>query len=883
LALCADEISEAIRTPEKFEFPFPPYDIQYQFMTALFNALNNGQLGIFESPTGTGKSLSLICGALTWFVEYNKQRKSALEKLVKDDKTNEPDEDDWLSAASKKQEHNHKRFQAKQELDAIQKRQDKINKILERRKSLNLQAEEKNIDEFNQLFKEVNWMKKVLDKGFSKDGSGDEEFLLDDYESDNENKDDDYKEEEEADNRLKIIFCSRTHSQLTQFVREVKKSPFGNDVSLVSLASRNVMCINPNVNKLNSQAAINEKCLELGKKKSKTTKLDLDDKPVKKSKSGGCPYNRANGIEDLRDDAILGIHDIEDLVAAGKKSESCPYYASRGAVPLCEMIVLPYNTLLHAATRKAIGINLKNSVVIIDEAHNLLETISGIHSLSISGSQLASAYSQLTQYKQKYKARLKASNLLYIKQIQFVLASFIKYLGGIPGKEPGQTTSYVREETKMMDVSEFLVDTDVYNQNLIKLVKYCNTSQIPFKLQGFSEKYKTDEGANTEQPKTGVSAFLKNIKKNENTSTKENEKEINQQVVDENRKPGSSPLMGVVEFLNTLATNFADSKILVRKTPTLSGANIRFLLLDPASQFKEIVRDAHSVIVAGGTMQPIDEFKQQLFIAAGAKESRIMHFSCDHVVPGDHLLPLVLAQGPTNTKLDFSFQYRDTPQVLDELGRVLQNLVSVVPAGIVIFFPSYNYEEKVYGHLQKTGVLEKLQQKKSIFREPKGTGDSDKILAEYTRAVRISKDGANGQQTGAILMAVVGGKMSEGINFSDDLGRCVIMVGMPYPNMNTPELKEKMSFLNTHVGMIDGKQAGQVHYENLCMKAVNQSVGRAIRHKGDYAAIVFLDHRYSRANVQSQLPGWISRHVKIPPKFGPVLADIRKFFKSKNP
>ncbi len=39
----------------------------------------------------------------------------------------------------------------------------------------------------------------------------------------------------------------------------------------------------------------------------------------------------------------------------------------------------------------------------------------------------------------------------------------------------------------MMDVSEFLVDTDVYNQNLIKLVKYCNTSQIPFKLQGRCE------------------------------------------------------------------------------------------------------------------------------------------------------------------------------------------------------------------------------------------------------------------------------------------------------------------------------------------------------------------------------------------------------------
>jgi chromosome transmission fidelity protein 1 len=52
------------------------------------------------------------------------------------------------------------------------------------------------------------------------------------------------------------------------------------------------------------------------------------------------------------------------------------------------VIIVPYNTLLHKPTRESVGIRLKNAVVIVDEAHNLLDTISHIHSAEVRGDQL---------------------------------------------------------------------------------------------------------------------------------------------------------------------------------------------------------------------------------------------------------------------------------------------------------------------------------------------------------------------------------------------------------------------------------------------------------------------------------------------------------------
>lgn len=47
-------------------FPFEPYDLQKDYMEKVLECLQNETNGVLESPTGTGKTLSLLCSTLAW-------------------------------------------------------------------------------------------------------------------------------------------------------------------------------------------------------------------------------------------------------------------------------------------------------------------------------------------------------------------------------------------------------------------------------------------------------------------------------------------------------------------------------------------------------------------------------------------------------------------------------------------------------------------------------------------------------------------------------------------------------------------------------------------------------------------------------------------------
>lgn len=81
--------------------------------------------------------------------------------------------------------------------------------------------------------------------------------------------------------------------------------------------------------------------------------------------------------------------DIEDLVHLGDKLGTCPYYGSRSMVSAADLVVLPYQSLLSKSSRESLGLDLKNNIVIIDEAHNLADSIISMYDAKITISQVS--------------------------------------------------------------------------------------------------------------------------------------------------------------------------------------------------------------------------------------------------------------------------------------------------------------------------------------------------------------------------------------------------------------------------------------------------------------------------------------------------------------
>ncbi|KAK1434113.1 hypothetical protein QVD17_11031 [Tagetes erecta] len=861
-------------------FPYKPYSIQIDFMNALYDSLNKGGIAMLESPTGTGKTLSIICSALQWLFDRKQGQDdvSLVDKQLNGERLGSDDEPDWLR--SKEVESPKKKVKVKKRYGFRNKKRD------------GSELEESFRGFINQLREFEADLENGGDLGVKDDGDklDDMEFLVEEYESGDEKnelgmkkrggvccglsssdgEDEEFSDEdEEEETDLKIYFCSRTHSQLSQFVKELKKTVFANELRVACLGSRKNFCINEEVLKVENSSLINERCLDLQKnKKSQVSKMKNSGAGGRKRQtkaSSGCPMLSKRKLQkQFRNEMTeKGPLDIEDLVRLGGNLGTCPYYGSRNMVPAADLVVLPYQSILSKSSRESLGLSLKNSVVIIDEAHNLADSLISMYDSKVTLSQLELVNSSLEGYFQRFHNLLGSGNRRHIQTLMVLTRAFVQTLCNQDGPNLVKTSG---SECSLC-INEFVFSLNIDNINLVKLLQYIKDSNMIHKVSGYGDKIISLQNDNT----SIVSAFR-----------------------------------ALAGLLLSLTNHDSDGRIIIsRKKPKDSGQQggyLKYVMLTGEKIFHEIVNEAHAVVLAGGTLQPIEETRVRLF--PWLLPDQLHFFSCGHIISSDNILPISVSTGPSGQPFDFSYGSRSTSTMVGELGRLLCNLVTVVPQGIIVFFSSFDYEEHVYNAWEASGILGRMMKKKRVFREPRKNTEVETILKEYKESIDSPLGTTN---NGAVILAVVGGKISEGINFSDGLGRCIVMVGLPYPSPSDIELMERVKHIDCIGDPIKSsngtcfngdaqagfeilrscKHRGREYYENICMKAVNQSIGRAIRHIDDYAAILLVDTRYtldpSKNNFShptNKLPHWIkNRLVSKTTSYGDVHQLLHQFFK----
>ena len=327
-----------------------------------------------------------------------------------------------------------------------------------------------------------------------------------------------------------------------------------------------------------------------------------------------------------------------------------------------QLVVVPYNTLLDAGTRASCGIRLEGNVVVVDEAHNLLSSLAQVRELSLSGAQVAACNEQLRQYLKRYKSRLSSINLLQLSRLSFVLR----------GLEAAMEDTSA-QDGQLMSVPAFVSALRADNLNLTELHRHCTHSRLAYKLQGFtrsfSSSFHASQSVEEVKPTTAfLSAMMTPKHSDPADANKENESTEPAGGVAEQPAYRGNEFTQFVQLLERLSSPNASGRLLVERSPPSGKGGaaplLKYVVLDPATQFHDIVRQCRSVILAGGTMSPASEFTEQLFLGAGASPERVLEFSCGHVVPSSNIAPLLLSTGPTGMDLTLKHGVRDRPDTV---------------------------------------------------------------------------------------------------------------------------------------------------------------------------------------------------------------------------
>ncbi|KAF1789930.1 P-loop containing nucleoside triphosphate hydrolase [Phytophthora cactorum] len=850
----SDAVEAAAPTENRFmimgysvEFPQGkrPFPAQFAVMNKVLTALKTEQHALLESPTGSGKTLALLCSSLTFQKQFVKDKVAAQKTQQEDPKYREQEAKKQAQEAqlkaietqmqlmeaqqqkgetAREEEGEHSTqstFQSTQETQATQATQVAGQQI---------EHDDDDVAATQPSANTSGWMttrkreletdstavkkKRVLPKSFA--------FAAED--ADIKVKAEQFSVPAPTSPR-RSAWCRRVSSfaHLAQVVDELKNCP-----CRISTRRR--------LEHVHEAAA--DVCARLQAQHVRQPQGES------RSFAGGREVSTGTGRLVLKRKKTNGLRrtvpsvwDIEDLVKLAQKHRECAYFHAREALDHANIVFAPYNYLLDPTIRDAVGITLKDSIIVLDEAHNVEDTCRSSASVEVTTDVLAASIKAFTIVI-KHGNRPKTYNAL-LK----LLNGINRWLQSVDSNANAilQPSGY-EEKSKVWDGTDALAMLAEYS-GLTK----DNLAEMKANVQEVRE-YENELGNSSEsgqQPQT-------------------------QATQDAAANPmGASVLLGLQSIMNVVDYMFRDSlkfiddfKLVVIKSKSTWKENASFRsptkrnggdewelkmciwCLNAAVAFSDVASQARSVILTSGTLSPMESFAGELGVDFPIR------LEANHVVNMRKQVFIgAVMHGPGNIS---GFYGAIAPAILASDTRWDSHVL-----------PSYSLLNKLTTRWKKTKLWAEIEQFKAIYTEPRNAGkDFDKLLEDYKETITCSKVSDDDKKTGAIFLAVYRGKVSEGIDFSNDNARAVLCVGIPFPSVKELQVSLKRKYQDEKSRMNMKLVNGHIWYNLQAFRALNQALGRCIRHRQDYGAIMLLDSRHRFNKHTKSLSKWMRPYIQ---------------------
>ena len=658
-----------------------------------------------------------------------------------------------------------------------------------------------------------------------------------------------------------IFYSTRTHSQISQVISELNKTCYEPRIAILS--SREFSCANTELKKSLAPSVLDIKCAREHKNCRFYKNIEY--------------YSNKN----------FGNVDIEDILKQGKAKIFCPFYVERMKVKMsnCDLVFMPYNYIFLKEIRESMNIDLKKSILVIDEAHNVVNNCEEAQTLEITIKDFEEMIIDLNEvYKEIKKNKKYTDSNIIIEENEQNLDDNNYNYENKNGLIYTLRFEFLMEEIKLI---KNIIESVTSNKEKFEEQKFSkdNNNYIQINPEIFLSIFlKTEDEIKELKQKekknqlTLESCF--NQVKNKDNDTNKEFVEISQYLTEQNiikhilfikriikaimndysRRTKLSILLNLFEKINEILEDknitksyvycLSDDKVQTNHHITKKIIKLNIFCFNPGLGFKDIINfKPYSIIMTSGTLAPFDVLENEL------KVKFDVTLENEHIIPESQYKFVIIKGYEIYDKLfPFNFEYtnRNDNKTIASLGMTILHLCKAVKnGGILVYFTSFSYLNQCYRIWGDCNIISQISQIKTIYFDDK----KNKTLI---------KDFKNNKNKNSILLSVFRGTSSEGIDFRDEFARMVICVGVPYASIVEEKVQLKKKYLDeiNKSNIIEGL-TGRKWYLNDAISNVNQSLGRVLRHINDYGILVCIDERYEYKNIKNLFSNWIRNKCEV--------------------